>query len=590
MQLTRSVAVVAGAWAVLWAVLATGCRRSEAAESPATYAAADATIRKAMADPAGWPSYGRDYTNQRFSPLAQIAAGNVSGLQLAWHYKTGVTESFETSPIVVGRTMYITTPRNHLIALDAVTGERRWEYVHPLTSTVACCGPVNRGAAAYAGRIYMATLDAQLVAVDAATGRVAWRTQVANNTRGFSLTLAPLAVAGKIIVGTSGAEYGVRGSVSAYDAGTGKLVWRWYTIPSPDEGGWWGKWAPTDPFGTSLNRDIPQERRDSARYADAWKTGGGSMWQTPAVDTARGLLIMSVGNASPDVDGIVRPGDNLYTNCIVALDLSTGKLKWYMQEIPHDTWDYDAVSPVILFDTRDDSGHTVPAAAEAGKSGWVYVVDRRNGRPIRRSEPFVKQQNMFAKATREGTRVLPGGNGGSEWSPAAYSPITGYMYVLGLNQENVYKLRPEVLRPPASWLSGVWFSVVPKNNNGTFTAVDVATGRIAWQDTMAKPMVGGALATAGGVVFTGTADRKFLALDAANGRTIWTYKAAAGVNAPPVSYSVDGRQYIAVAAGGNFQINAPRGDELLVFALPGKAPTAPPVPPVPPMQTPAGPR
>jgi alcohol dehydrogenase (cytochrome c) len=522
-----------------------------------------------MADGGQWPSYGRDYTNQRFSPLAQVTAANVRQLALAWHFKTGIPHSFETSPLVVGRVMYITTPENHVVALDAATGVRKWEYTHVLGSTTVCCGTVNRGAAYYGGRIYMATLDAKLVALDTADGRRVWEVQVADNRRGYSITHAPVVADGKVVVGVSGAEYGIRGRLTAYDATTGAMVWRWYSIPSPEEGGWWGTWAATDPFGTPLNRDIPQEKRDSATYADAWKTGGGSIWQAPAIDTARGLVILTVNNASPDIDGVVRPGDNLYTNCIVALDLATGKLRWYFQEVPHDTWDYDAISPPVLVDVPDESGRIVAAVAQAGKTGWVYVVHRETGKPIRRSERFVTQMNMFTRATRQGVLVMPGGNGGSEWSPTAYSPQTGYQYILGLNEHTLFKLRPEKLKPPASYLSGVWYSVAPNtNDNGTFTAIDLRTGRVAWQDTLAHPMVGGALATAGGLVFVGTKDRSFLALDARTGAMLWTYGAPAGVNAPPISYQLDGRQYIAVAAGGNFQINAPRGDEVLVFALP----------------------
>jgi PQQ-dependent dehydrogenase (methanol/ethanol family) len=428
---------------------------------------------------------------------------------------------------------------------------------------------VNRGAAYYGGRVYMATLDAQLVALDTADGHVAWKVQVADNRRAYSITHAPVIAAGKVLVGLSGAEYGIRGRLTAYDAATGALVWRWWAIPSPEEGGWWGRWAETDPFGTRLNRDVAQEKRDSAKYADAWKSGGGSIWQAPAVDTARGLVILTVNNASPDVDGVVRPGDNLYTNCIVALDLATGKLRWYFQEVPHDTWDYDPISPPVLIDVPDASGRRVAAVAQAGKTGWVYVVDRATGKPIRRSDAFVEQRNMFTPATREGVHLMPGGNGGSEWSPTAYSPQTGYLYVLGLNEHELYKLRPEKLAPPASWLSGVWYSTKGSTaDNGTFTAVDLATGRLAWQDTVPHPMVGGALATAGGLVFVGTKDRRVLAMDARSGRILWTYTTHGGVNAPPVSYMLDGRQYVAVAAGGNFQINAPRDDELLVFALP----------------------
>jgi alcohol dehydrogenase (cytochrome c) len=554
-----------------------GCQRSEGAETAAaastsaarTTLAPDAALRGLMADSGQWPSYGRDYTNRRFSPLAQVDAGNVRQLALAWHYKTGIPHSFETSPIVVGRTMYLTTPENHIVALDASTGRKKWEYVHKLGSTTNCCGTVNRGAAYYDGHIYMATLDAKLVAVDTTDGRLTWEVQVADNRRGYSITHAPVVAARKVLVGVSGAEYGIRGRLTAYDAKTGAMAWRWYSIPSPEEGGWWGKWSATDPFGTPLNRDIAQEKRDSASYPDAWKTGGGSIWQAPAIDTARGLVILTANNASPDIDGVVRPGDNLYTNSIVALDLGTGKLRWYFQEVPHDTWDYDAISPPVLVDVPDESGTTVPAVAQAGKTGWVYVVNRETGKPIRRSDPFVTQMNMFTRPTRKGVLVMPGGNGGSEWSPTAYSPQTGYQYILGINEHTIFKLRPEKLAPPASYLSGVWYSATPNTkDNGTFTAVDLRTGRIAWQDTLPHPMVGGAMATAGGLVFVGTKDRRLLAYDARTGAKLWTYGAPAGVNAPPVSYMIDGRQYIAVAAGGNFQINAPRGDEVLVFSLP----------------------
>jgi alcohol dehydrogenase (cytochrome c) len=539
---------------------------------------ADRAMAAAMADSGSWPSYGRDYSNQRFSPLTQITPATVARLSLVWHYKTGVIKAFETSPIVVDGTMYITTAVNHVIALDAQTGGRKWEWVAALGTTIICCGPVNRGVAVYGGRVYVGTLDARLFALDAQTGREVWEVQVGDNTRGYSITMAPLAVEGKIITGVSGAEYGIRGYVTAYDAATGAQIWRWYTIPSPEEGGWWGSWHQSDPFGTSLNRDIVSEKADSAKYADAWKTGGGSVWQTPAVDLARNLMVLTVNNPSPDVDGVVRPGDNLYTDCIVALDLTTGKLRWYFQQVPHDRWDYDPISPPILVVVRDSTGRALPAVAEAGKTGWVYILDRATGLPIRRSDAFVPQQGIFTPPTRMGTLIAPGGNGGSEWSPAAVHPALGYMYVLGLNEPDIYKLRPEKLKTGASWLTGVWLNALGDRASGTFSAVDLNTGRIAWQQKMRHRMVGGALATAGGLVFVGSAERVFYAFDAARGDTLWHYQALGGVNAPPVSYAINGRQYIAVAAGGVLQINAPRGDELLVFALPTTADTSAGVP------------
>jgi PQQ-dependent dehydrogenase (methanol/ethanol family) len=519
-----------------------------------------------MADSTTWPSYGRDYSNQRYSPLSQINTATIADLKPAWQYATGIFQAFEASPIVVGNVMYVSTPLNHVVALDAKTGRKLWEYAESLATTVHCCGPVNRGVAVYGGRVYMGTLDARLVALDARTGAKVWGVRVADNERGYAVDAAPVAADGKVIVGVSGAEYGIRGRVTAYDAATGAEVWRFYTIPGPEQGGWWGKWSATDPFGVPLHRDLAREKADSARYPDAWQVGGGSVWQAPAIDRELGLVIFAVGNASPDLDGSVRPGDNLHSNSIVALDLATGRLKWSFQELPHDVWDLDAVSPVVLVNVPGPGGKPIPAVAQAGKTGWVYLLERATGRPIRRSEPFVPQENLFAQPTATGVRMLPGANGGSEWSAPAYSRETGYLYVLGLHQPMYYKIKHQPLQPPAFWLGGI-FVGTGEQQYGLFSAVDLSTGKIAWQNRTKDPMIGGALATGGGVVFTGTKDQRFLAFDAKSGRELWSYRAQAGVNAPPITYAVDGQQYVAVAAGGNFQINAPRGDQVLAFAL-----------------------
>ncbi|MGI8547934.1 MAG: pyrroloquinoline quinone-dependent dehydrogenase, partial [Gemmatimonadaceae bacterium] len=545
---------------------------SDTATTGTGITSADSALRRAMADSGSWPSYGRDYTNRRFAPLTQITAANVASLRLAWKYKTGVPHAFQASPVVVDGVMYISTPLNHVIALDARTGTKRWEYVQRLGTTVFCCGPVNRGVAVYGGRVFMGTLDARLVALDARDGRKLWDVKVADPDSAFSLTGTPVVVEGRVLVGTGGAEYGRRCFVSAYDAATGRELWRFYNVPTPKDGGWWGKWAERDAFGTPLNRDIARDKRDSARFSDAWRTGGGSTWQAPAVDTARGLMIYATGNPGPDLDGRVRPGDNLYTNSIVALDYRTGKLRWYFQTLPHDRWDYDAASPVVLLDVKDSTGRMVPAVAQAGKTGWVYFVSRETGAPLRRSVNFVPHENLFAEPTLGGTRMLPGANGGSEWSPAAFSPLTNYLYVMGMNQPMIFRLRPEPLKPPAFWRAGTWIEVgAPSEHYSLFSAIDVNTGNIAWQAKLEKPTIGGMVVTAGGVVFTGTADKHFLAFDARTGAELWRYDAAAGVNAPPVSYALDGRQYVAVAAGGSFQIDSPRGDELLVFALPERS-------------------
>lgn len=257
-------------------------------------ASADRVLRAAMADSVSWPSYGRDYTNRRYAPLTQITPANVASLTLAWKYKTGVPHAFQASPVLVGGIMYASTPLNHVIALDARTGVKKWEHVQNLGATVFCCGPVNRGVAVYGGRVFMGTLDARLVALDARDGRKLWDVKVAEADSAFSLTGTPVVVEGRVIVGTSGAEYGRRCFVSAYDAETGRELWRFYNVPTPAEGGWWGKWVERDAFGTSLNRNIRQEKADSAQFPDAWRTGGGSTWQAPAVDTTRGLVIYGI--------------------------------------------------------------------------------------------------------------------------------------------------------------------------------------------------------------------------------------------------------------------------------------------------------
>ena len=544
------------------------------AESAMSAAQADSALRTAMADSTQWPVYGRDFSNERYSPLTQINTGNVAQLAPAWIYHTHIVSGFETSPVITGGVMYISTPLNHVVALDAATGVKKWEYTHDYRTTVDCCGPINRGVAVYGGRVYMGTVDARLVALDAATGRKIWDVQVGDNEKGYHITSTPLAVDGKIITGISCGEQGGRCFVTAYDANTGKLIWRFYTVPSPAEGGWWGKWRTTDDWGLSFNRDIAQEKADSARYPDSWKRGGAPMWHVPLVDTRLGLVYLNVGNAAPDVDASERPGDNLYSDCIVALDLETGKVRWYFQEVSHDRWDYDLASPLVMLDVKDAAGQTVPAIAEAGKTGFVYVVDRRTGKPIRRSDPFVPQQNFMKSPTDSGIMIQPATLGGSDWSPPAYSPQTGYLYVDGNYMPMLYKLHHEELQQPAQYWGGA--VLVPNSGSyGLFSAVDLATGRIAWQARTAKPLISGAVATAGGLVFTGLTDKQFAAYDARTGTELWHYATDAGVNAPPVTYMIKGHQYVAVAAGGNLPLNSVRGDELMVFALPSTPPSSP---------------
>ena len=511
-----------------------------------------------------WLMYGHDYTNQRFSPLTQITPANVAHLVPAFVFQTGVVAAFETTPVVAGSKMYLTTAYDHVFAIDAKTGEQVWSYEQKLGKTIFCCGPVNRGVATADGSLFLGTLDGKLVALDQGTGNVKWSVQAGDNTAGYSLTMAPLVYKDLVIVGGAGGEYGVRGSVSAYHRSDGSLAWRWYSTSAET---WAGNWSASTPDGVSLNRDIAAEKAAWPKYKDAWKIGGGAMWMTPAVDPAMDAIFISTGNPSPDLLGAVRPGDNVCTDCLAALNASSGKEIWHYQEVPHDVWDLDAVSPVLLFDTVDASGKTVQAAGQAGKTGWFYVLDRHTGALIRKSKAFVPQENMFVQPTAAGVRMLPGANGGSEWSPSSFDPGLHYAFVNGLHQPMLYSTKPQELESGALWLGSAFKGIATEKQYGLFSAIDVNTGEIAWQHKTDQPLIGGSLSTAGGVSFVGEGNGYFDAFDSKTGALVWRFQTGAGVNAAPMAYEQDGVEYVAVASGGSFQLNYPYGDALYVFKL-----------------------
>ena len=337
-----------------------------------------------------------DYTQKRFSPNTQITPGNVGKLRPAWIFQTEVRESLETSPIIVNGVMYVTTSFSHVYALNAQTGEQLWHYKHALGPiTTYCCGPNNRGVAVYDDKVYLATLDAKLVALDAKTGNKVWQSDIGDPELGYSETMAPTAVKGKILIGTNGGEYGIRGFVKAYDAKDGKLLWTFFTTPENSV----GVWATTDATGRDMHRNIQAEKDQLAKTGDPYKTLGGGVWQNPAVDLATNRIYFVVGNPSPDLDGSLRPGDNLYTNSLVSLDLDSGKYVCHFQYIAHDVWDLDAVSPPILVDVRDKSGKVIPGVIHAGKTGHVYVHDRKDCSLIRFSDAMVPQENMWVLPT-----------------------------------------------------------------------------------------------------------------------------------------------------------------------------------------------
>lgn len=567
-------------------------------------------LLNAERDRKNWLIPGRDYGNQRFVPLDQINTQNVKSLALRWKFHTGIKDAFQTTPLVADGVMYITTPKNNVVALDAKTGKQLWRHEHAYKTDKFCCGVANRGAGLGYGKVFMATADAGLVALDQKTGKVVWNISLAapdsgkaettkalgasdplrqatvTGASGAGANMAPLVYKGKVIVGITGAgyglhlegkkgqklgavvgmagDYGLRGFLAAFDVETGREIWRWHTVADK---GWEGEWREATPDGAPLPRDIAAEKAAFAKYADAWKTGGGSTWTTPALDPHLGVLFLGVGNPSPQMDGLTRPGDNLYTVSLVALDVESGKIRWYYQQVPHDLWGYDVASPPVLFDTEVD-GKKVSAVGQAGKTGWFYVNDRKTGTFLYKSEAFVPQENIFTPPTKAGVRIAPGAGGGASWSPVSYDANTGIVYVAAVHMPTLYTVKeaPAEDGQPAQHYTTATMTDEPRW--GTLSAINTRTGKVVWQKKTEKPLIGGVVATKGGLVFVGEGNGRVAAFDARTGDLLWQFTTEPGVNAPPISYEVDGTQYVAIASGGTPMFGNKPGDELLVFALP----------------------
>jgi glucose dehydrogenase len=563
-----------------------------------------------------WPTYGLDLSNRRFAAIEQINAGNVQQLARAWAYQSGVKATFQATPIMVGRTIYLSLPFNHVVALDAVTGKLLWRYEHARRKDhPMCCGPANRGVAVADGKVFIGTVDARLIALDAMTGQVVWDVSVAEGANvkresvtslkdsdplknasiagqsGVGIAMAPVVYQGKVLIGVTGVGYGLHldsdrdgaplgavvgfagnygrtGFLAAFDVQTGQRVWQFDTIAPVN---WEGEFRQTTPDGIALNRDIAKEKADLKKYPDAAQYGGGSAWSTPAIDTHHGLLYFGTGNPSPQMDGTSRPGDNLYTVSLVCLDVNTGKIRWHYQQVPHDQWGYDVASPAVLFD-YPHQGKMIPAVGQAAKIGWYYIHNRLTGELLRKSDEFVVHQNMFARPTAEGQVILPGVLGGINWSPTSLDEKRLTAYVPAIHWPVKYtkqQLPATTDKPAIEYTTLEPLMDVPRW--GVLSAIDLKNGTIKWQRKTDQPLVGGLLATAGNLVFMGEGNGRFNAHDAESGQVLWSDQLDAGVNAPPITYQIDGVQYVAVAAGGNQIFGYKAGDTLQVYRLGAKA-------------------
>lgn len=542
-----------------------------------------------------WPTYGGSYANTRHVDLATIGPANVASLKLAWKFHTGVSGQFETSPVAIDGVIYATTGAdNGVFALDGETGALKWRYV-PKVKPAQYVFAVNRGVAVDAGRVFFTTLDDQLIALNAADGKPVWKAIVGDPRDGLSEPAAPLAWNGLVFVGSSGGEFGVRGSYSAYSQKDGRLVWRWWSVGP----GWEGKFTETI-RGLSLHRDVARERAAAARLGDAWKHGGGAIWLTPALSAGEATIYLSTGNPAPAFSGELRPGDNLYTDCVVALDARTGKMKWYYQETPHDVWDYDAASPPVLFDALDASGRRVPAVGQAGKTGWLYVINRQTGKLIRVSAPFIPQPHLYPELSAAGELVEPGDGGGSV-GPIAYDGATHSAFVAG----NVLTEIGQTAKPPA-WQPGIpdWKGGSMQENSVESTllsSIDVDSGKIRWNTTLHNLSFGGPLST-NGLVFVGEeVTGTFRAYAATDGKLLWSvnpgnelpqrfgvrelvmhvayqatrlrhpkswFNADGDIHAPAIAYRMNGREYILIAASLFERSGRTGGDTVFAFALP----------------------
>ena len=482
--------------------------------------------------------YSGTFDSKRHSRLDQVHNRNVRRLELKWTYQLSALDRAETTPLVVDGVMFITEAPSNVIAVDAVTGRPYWRYEHELPEDLRiCCGRNNRGVAILGDTLYMSTLDAHLAAIDARTGNLLWASEAADYRSGYSKTAAPLIVKDKVVTGIAGGEFGIRGFLDAYNASTGTRDWRTYTIPGPD-----------NPDNQSWS-------------GDSWRTGGSPTWITGSYDPELDLVYWGTGNPGPDYNGDVRLGDNLYADSALALDGDTGNLNWYFQFTPHDVHDWDAIQIPVLADLEVD-GRVRKVMMWANRNAFFYVIDRETGEYLS-GTPFAKQTwaegldesgrpirrpNTFP--TPEGTLVAPDASGGTNWQSPTYSPRTELFYVMAFDGEAEFYIRDEAYIGGERFTGGGQQRMLPIDKyTSAVRAIDPRTGNRRWEYQVQPQTWSGLLSTAGDIVFGGTIDGYFYALDAVSGQELWHISLGAEVRAAPMTYAVDGQQYVTIAAG-----------------------------------------
>lgn len=526
----------------LLVLLAAGCSAGGRDAAPQWQEVTQQRLTDADKDD-GWLMYLRSYSAHGHAPFDEINTGNVAKLHVVFTHRVTVPEGYEAPPIVNGRTMIVTTPMDHVYALDAVTGKMLWQYVHDMphvTIRTVCCDVVNRGVALLGNNVYMGTLDNHVIALDARDGHVVWDRQLNRPGVGFAISQAPLAVHGTVITGDGGGEYGGRGAIFGLDAATGREKWRFYTVPSPREPG-----GNTWPGNT-------------------YEHGGANPWMTGSYDTETNTLFMGTGNPSPWLWS-ERKGQNLYADSIVALNPDTGKLKWYFQQTPNDPWDYDSTATPVMADVTID-GRPRKVLYQAARNGWFYVIDRTNGSLIL-TQPFTTAMSVKGydrvrriglvddtKKPRVGQKIFtcPAFFGGDNWWSFSFDPKTHYAFVPTMRTcMTLSGEKPAGYKPGAGYLDeGFQVEHVPGLKTwGALQAIDVTTGKRVWSKETLYPWTDGTLSTDGGLVFSGTPDQKFYAFDAKSGKVLWQFHTHSGIVGQPVSYRVDGKQYIAVQSG-----------------------------------------